>query len=275
MAIRPGNLGFVRCRPMSTPAGTDLDSALDPGLDPTTSSVAPSEQSRGEAAYRTIKHRLLLGEFAFGQRLAEERLAAMLDVSRTPIRVALVRLHAEGHVQRHPDGGFEPTFPDLDRIAQLYEVRTSLELTSVQRRADGDQSAGTHDRAALLELRRDWLELGHRADAHADPDFVLVDEDFHVRLALASGNDALAEVLASVNERIRIVRIHDFLTEERIRATVDEHVGIVDDLLEGAVDVAAARLRAHIDESARIASERAWGSMVRMLAGRSRSRFHG
>jgi DNA-binding GntR family transcriptional regulator len=263
---------------MDTPVGTEPDTPPDTTLDTgsdTDAGVPPStEQSRGEATHRAIKRSLLLGEFAFGQRLAEERLATRLGVSRTPVRNALVRLHAEGHVQRHPDGGYEPTFPDMDRIAQLYEVRTSLELAAVRRRGGDALDAVTHDRSALLELRGDWMALEPNAADHADPDFVLVDEDFHIRLALASGNGALAEVLASVNERIRIVRIHDFLTEERIIATVQEHVGIIDALLEGTVDRALARLEAHIDESARVATERAWNSMVRMLAGRTRSRIH-
>jgi DNA-binding GntR family transcriptional regulator len=243
---------------MDTATGTELDTSSD---------------TRSEATHRAIKRSLLLGEFEFGTRLAEERLATRLNVSRTPVRGALARLHAEGHVQRHPDGGFEPTFPDMDRIAQLYEVRTALELTAIGRRVGGTASV-THDRVALHELRRDWVAFEGKAAEHADPDFVLVDEDFHIRLAMASGNGALAEVLASVNERIRIVRIHDFLTEERIRATVDEHLGIIDGLLDGSTQQAAERLEAHIDESARVASERAWASMVRMFAGRTNRRVH-
>ena len=232
-----------------------------------------------------LKRRLLVGEFAFGHRLGEERLAAMLDVSRTPVREALARLHTEGLVQRHPEGGFEPAFPDMDRIAELYEVRKSLELTAVRRTvgpdaigpiAVGDDAgAMTHDRDALLSLRRDWEALEDDPGEHADPDFVLVDEDFHIRLALSSGNTALAEILAMVNERIRIVRVHDFLTEERILATVEEHLGIIDGLLEGAVDTTVERLEAHIDESARVASGRAINAMVRMLAGRTRSALDG
>ncbi len=226
-----------------------------------------------------LKRRLLVGEFAFGHRLGEERLAAMLDVSRTPVREALARLHAEGLVQRHPEGGFEPAFPDMDRIAELYEVRKSLELTALRRTSvpSGSQSSGDsvgermHDRSALLELRRDWVALENDPAEHADPDFVLVDEDFHIRLALSSGNAALAEVLATINERIRVVRVHDFLTEERIIATVEEHVGILDGLLEGNVERTVERLEAHIDESARVASQRALNAMVRMLAGRTRS----
>ena len=236
--------------------------------------------SRSEATHRVLKRRLLVGEFAFGHRLGEERLAAMLDVSRTPVREALARLHAEGLVQRHPEGGFEPAFPDMDRIAELYEVRKALELTAV-RRTTGPDTAGTgadalpHDRTALLELRRDWEALEDDPGEHADPDFVLVDEDFHIRLAMSSGNTALAEVLATVNERIRIVRVHDFLTEERILATVEEHLGIIDGLLDGTVDTTVERLEAHINESARVASGRAMSAMVRMLAARTRSTLDG
>ena len=98
-----------------------------------TPSRTEAAQSRSEATHRALKRQLLLGEFPFGHRLGEERLAAMLEVSRTPVREALARLHAEGHVQRHPEGGFEPAFPDMDRIAELYEVRKSLELTAVRR----------------------------------------------------------------------------------------------------------------------------------------------
>ncbi len=259
---------------MDTSASTATGAALY------TTSSAPSAveatPSRSEATHRELKRRLLIGEFPFGHRLGEERLAGMLEVSRTPVREALARLHAEGHVQRHPEGGFEPAFPDMDRIAELYEVRKSLELTAVRRTVGAPAAPArrrTHDRTALLDLRRDWVALEDDAAQHADPEFVLVDEDFHIRLAQSSGNTALAEMLASVNERIRVVRVHDFLTEERIRATVDEHLGIIDALLEESVECTVERLEAHIDESARVASQRALTAIVRMLAGRTRRPF--
>ena len=267
-----------------------MDTSRRTTLDAVLYTADESAPSRSEATHRVLKRRLLLGEFAFGHRLGEERLAAMLDVSRTPVREALARLHAEGLVQRHPEGGFEPAFPDMDRIAELYEVRKSLELTAVRRivgaEAVGGEAIGgepvggeavgvTHDRAALLDLRHDWEALEEDPAEHADPEFVLVDEDFHIRLAMSSGNTALAEVLATVNERIRIVRVHDFLTEERILATVEEHLGIIDGLLDGTVETAAERLEVHIDESARVASGRAMTAMVRMLAGRARSALDG
>ena len=255
---------------MDTRTGAAPNAAWDAELY-TDVSAAPS---RGEATHRALKRRLLLGEFPFGQRLGEERLAGQLGVSRTPVREALARLHAEGHVRRFPEGGFEPAFPDMDRISELYEVRKALELAAVRRTFD-DATTTAHDRSALLDLRRDWVALEDDPAEHADPEFVLVDEDFHIRLALASGNSALAEMLGSVNERIRVVRVHDFLTEERIIATVEEHLGILDSLLDGSVDRTVARLEAHIDESARVASQRALTAIMRMLAGRTRGATDG
>lgn len=213
-------------------------------------------RSRSEEAHRALKRLLLAGEFPIGHRLGEERLGARIGVSRTPVREALARLHAEGLVRRHPEGGYEPVFPDMDRIGELYEVRKALELLAVRR---------SHDRDALLALRQDWAAMLEDPAGHADPEFVLVDEDFHVRLALASGNHALAELLGTVNERIRLVRVHDFLAAERIVATVDEHLGILDALLADDPEGAAARLEAHIDGSALVASTRAVTALVRML----------
>lgn len=77
--------------------------------------------------YAQIKARLLDGDFPFDARLAEISLAKDLDASRTPVREALLRLWSEGHVERHPDGGFRPVLPDAGVIADLYDVRIALE----------------------------------------------------------------------------------------------------------------------------------------------------
>jgi DNA-binding GntR family transcriptional regulator len=210
-----------------------------------------------------------MGEFSLGQRLGEERLAAAIGVSRTPIREALTRLHAEGLVRRHPEGGFEPAFPELDRIGELYEVRQALEAMALRRSVGAPSGRSTaHDRAALEDLHRDWASLALDAAAGADPEFVLLDEDFHVRLALASGNGAVADLLVGVNERIRIVRVHDFLTEGRIRATVGEHLSVLEALLDDDLETAARRLANHIDLSAEVASSHALVAVARMLGRR-------
>lgn len=224
--------------------------------------AADTTISRRELAYQSLKHQLLRGDFAPGQRLGEERLAEALAVSRTPIREALTRLHSDGLVERLPDGGYGPTLVDLHLIRELYEVRFALETWSVRRDHDGEQLAG---------LRADWSVLEAPAtDEELDPDFVLLDEDFHERLAAATGNEALVGNLRAVNERIRIVRMHDFLQPERIAETIDEHVAIVDALLDGDSALGERRLTAHFDDSLAVVEQRAALALARMMRRRDR-----
>lgn len=217
--------------------------------------------SLGAQAYATLKHRLLLGDFPLGHRLGETALAESLDVSRTPVREALSRLHAEGLVEHLPEGGFAPTAPDLHSISELYEIRRSLEFAALTR--------GTHEQAALEELRDDWAAMVPPAsDEECGPDFVLVDESFHVRLAESAGNLSLVDFLVSVNERIRIVRMHDFLTADRVQQTISEHHQIVTHLLENSSAEAGQSLSMHLEISERVVEQRAALALSRMLGRR-------
>lgn len=221
------------------------------------------DRPRTSVAYDELKRRLLLGEFRLGQRLGEVALAEQLAVSRTPIREALARLHVEGLVVRLPEGGFSPAAPDLHTIAELYVVRRGLELTALFV-PDG------HDTHQLEDLREEWLALDRPADdASGDPNFVLLDEDFHLRLAAASGNRALVELLTRVSERIRVIRIYDFLTPDRIRKTIDEHLSILDAVIGGDLKLAERRLNRHLRISREIVEQRSAAALSRMVYGGS------
>jgi DNA-binding GntR family transcriptional regulator len=218
-----------------------MSAGADPAAD-----VRPTEartaQSASEAAYREIKGWILNGDIPLGMRLGEGRVAARLSTSRTPVREALLRLFAERFVDRHPDGGYRINHPTARAMHELYDVRKALELFAI-----GAIAGAPDARGALLELRAEWAEL--RADVpEGDAGFVAIDEEFHTRLAGASGNGELVETLNRVNERIRPVRAHDFIVPGRIAATIDQHVAIVDAALDHGSD-ASAMLERHIAES--------------------------
>ena len=217
-------------------------------------------RSLTQVAYDALKHRLLMGEFPLGRRLGEVALAELLEVSRTPIREALTRLHAEGLIVRLPEGGFSPTAPDLHTVRELYDVRKGLELTALH--ADDG-----HDTDQLESLLDDWRQLGiTTAQGDFGADFVLHDEDFHLRLAAASGNQSLTDLLAHVNQRIRFVRMHDFLPADRVQRTIKEHVSITEALLTGDRTLTETRLVRHLGISRRVVERRAAMALSRMVS---------
>ena len=208
--------------------------------------------TRGERVFTDLKARLLAGQFPLGRRLVEDRLAELLAVSRTPIREALHRLHAEGLVVRHPEGGFLPSVPDVATMRTLYEVRVGLEIQALRRPA---QVGGRHDVARLTQLREEWVSL---LDDTPDegPDFVLLDESFHMTLAEAAGNPVIVEFLRTVNERIRMVRMQDFLTLDRVEETIAQHLAIVDAVLADNTELAVERFDDHLSQSLAVVEQR-------------------
>lgn len=219
-----------------------------------------ADRLRRDRAYTELKARLLEGQFPPGVRLVEKALAASLKMSRTPVREALLQLTAEGLLQCHPRDGFWPHVPNLDRIRELHETRIALELRALDRPAT---PSGQHDPDRLQAVLAEWRSLEQRPPA-PDADFVVLDELFHVRLAESAGNLSLAAFLRMVQERVRLVRIYDPLTPERVETTVHQHIRIAEALLDGDLPEARDQLIDHLAEPTGLVLERAAHALARM-----------
>lgn len=258
-----------------TPLHPQLYTASDAGASPGGEADGPArpkrlgrragDASRREQVYGELRRRILIGEFPARTRLAEERLATLLEVSRTPVREALVRLHADRLLHRHPDGGYEVAEPDLADLRDLYELRVTLEVRGLTRALEGRK----HDLSQLEPLRDHWRAL--RADTpEPDSRFVEQDEAFHTALNRASGNLALTETLTGVNARIRPVRMYDFLTADRIEETITQHLEIVEAVLAEDIPEALQALRRHVGVSLEVVERRAEHAITQMALMRGR-----
>jgi len=219
--------------------------------------------SQAELIYLELRDRLTRGAIPVGQRLVEQQLAGEFKTSRTPVREALRRLEGDGHLTRDPSGGMRPRVPSVRAMRDLYDVRLAVEDLVVRRAA----TAGNH--GALDELQQEWLAISaeHRSGLLEDlgSAFVVRDESFHERLAAASGNEFALELVREIAGRIRILRIYDFTSPDRITATIDEHLEIVNAVIARDGDVAASFMRAHVQRSANVVRERIGEALAKMF----------
>ncbi|MDP2713058.1 MAG: GntR family transcriptional regulator [Solirubrobacteraceae bacterium] len=219
--------------------------------------------SHAERVYTGLREQLLRGELPVGRRLVEQQLAADFQTSRTPVREALRRLEGDGHIVRDRGGGLSPSAPSVKSMRELYEVRVAIEELAARR------AATSGDRSRIEAIEQEWRAL--RAAWHGSrvlprgPDFVHADEGFHRALAAASGNDVAETLLGDLNDRIRILRVHDFTTDDRIGATITEHLEILTCVLGRDADAAAAFMRAHVQRSALVVRERVGEALTRMF----------
>ncbi|MQY30099.1 GntR family transcriptional regulator [Nocardia aurantia] len=200
--------------------------------------------SLSEKVYRSLLRDLSAGAMSPSERLAEERLADIYGVSRTPVREALARLLADGLLERHADGLY-PYRPRLDQLADLFELRMILEGRGIQRVIAGN---ATHDQLAVRRELDLWRARSERTP-DPGPDLVVADEQFHATLLAAAGNASLVEALATVQARVRPVRALDVPAADRIAAMTTEHIRIAEHLLAGDLDTALVGLLAHITSS--------------------------
>lgn len=152
--------------------------------------AAPDEgaRERFDRIYRTMRTRICLLEYRPLERLREEDLATEFNVSRTPIRRALVKLEAEGLLRSVHGVGTIVTDIDIRELEQVYQLRVELaeligKLAPV--RPDPDLVAAFHDalrRCGALEAEPDA-----RAFSRLNMDF------FHLLNGLTD-NEPLREI---------------------------------------------------------------------------------
>ena len=139
-------------------------------------------------------------EFRPGERLNEVILAKQLGVSRTPLREALNRLTAEGFLTFTVNQGFFRKPLEVKEIFDLFEFRQQVEIAVVRlalERATDDQFAGIES-----FLKDSMQEVPERTSR----ELVGLDEEFHERLTLLTGNTEMLNCLKNINGRIQYVR---------------------------------------------------------------------
>ena len=82
-------------------------------------------RSPAEVAYDRIKQAILNVTYRPGEKLSEVRLAADLQLGRSPIRSALARLEAESWIRVLPQSG---TFVRMLEVRELEELGMQVEL---------------------------------------------------------------------------------------------------------------------------------------------------
>ena len=84
-------------------------------------------KTRTQLVVETLREKILSGEIKAGQPLRQAALAEELNVSRIPVREALLQLEAEGLVSFEPHKGATATELSASQVDELFELRAMLE----------------------------------------------------------------------------------------------------------------------------------------------------
>ena len=142
-------------------------------------SVSGGGSSSTEEVTAKLRELIMSGQFEQGERLTETGLAARLNVSRTPVRLALATLEKEDLVEGAPNRGFRVRRFSVEDMREIMEVRAVLEGMGARLLAEKGLDAGED---AVLQDCLNALELlieSKRHDPEAFREFSEFNDRFH------------------------------------------------------------------------------------------------
>lgn len=189
------------------------------------------------SAYDRILGAILDGRIAPGASLREERLAADLQVSRTPIREALHKLAEEGFVAYEPHRGARLLKPTAAMAREVFQIREGLEAIAAR------EAATRMSDDVLKALRVHFRKLRSRIAAGDRSD---LGDSIHDAMFAACGNPRLVQLMGVLRGQIAWLQTIAVSVPARPSRAFREHGAILTALEARDPEAAEAATRSHI-----------------------------
>lgn len=191
-------------------------------------------------SYARISEMIVDGTIAPSALIRETDLVRKLPMSRTPVREALHRLHAEGVITPDPRGGFRTVVPSASELVEVYTVNGALEGLAAR------LAAHNRNRSDLARLETILKEMDDAVGARDDDRLVAANEQFHHAIADAGRNAYLSTLLANIAGIFDRYREHAVKSTGRREPGHREHHAIVEAIAAEDADRAEALTREHM-----------------------------
>lgn len=148
-----------------------------------------------EYIFEELKKRIIELELVPGEIINEKALIEEFNVSRTPVREAIIKLSQIGLVEARPRVGTFVTQIDMRSVKNAYEVKKNLEALASELAA---VRADDKERAELFEI----IDRFSHYDIVKDYKLCIQDDQrFHQIIRQASRNEILIEMLDILNTK--------------------------------------------------------------------------
>lgn len=187
-----------------------------------------------------IEREIESGNLLPGMPLDEKSLAEAYEVSRTPVREALLMLAAQKLVSIVPRAGTFVHRPDASELIALLECLGEME-GSAARLAAQRLSIAQREHLQALHVRSGTLvQAGDRAG------YAAINLQLHDAIHQGCNNVVLAEEITGIRRRLANFRRHVFDQPGRMSASLAEHEAIVRAVCAGDGETASRTMREHI-----------------------------
>jgi DNA-binding GntR family transcriptional regulator len=152
-------------------------------------------KSLKELVYEYLYSRINSGKLKPNEKIFENQICKDLNVSRTPIREAMIQLENEGFLERLPRRGFKVKEINLEKIKEIYEIIGALEGMAANR------AIGKIEEEDIKSMKNLTNKMDEAIGKKSRHEYFKLQRVFHDTLIAASGNKELFDLITSLKKR--------------------------------------------------------------------------
>lgn len=205
-----------------------------------------SKRGLSDIAYTQIKSLILEFKLKPGQFVNESQLQEMLNLGRTPVREAVLRLAGDDLVKIHPRKGIEIASISPKSIYDIFQVRLLMEPAILR------ANYANLDSAELRSYRDQFEAYGDCEALTMDQCVRLsqLDHQFHLFLVESMDNKYATRMMNIFVDKLSMIRSAvSANAKNRFFVSNQEHLKIIDAILDHNIDLACSELQSHIEIS--------------------------
>jgi DNA-binding GntR family transcriptional regulator len=190
--------------------------------------------------FQGVEEQIATGQLKDGEKLDEASLAERFQVSRTPVREALLQLVGSGLATQIPKRGCFVKAPSFREMIEMFEVMSELEgmCARLAARRISDQQ--------LVELKAANTGCEEAIQASDSDLYYHKNVEFHECIYTACGNSFLANETRSLRRRLQSFRRLQLRVRGRMPQSLAEHFEIIEAIENGDADKADLISRQHV-----------------------------
>ncbi len=170
-----------------------------------------------EQVYNILKDAILKGSIIPEQKLKETWIANELNVSRTPVREALLMLELEDLIKISPQEGFiVQGITTKKQVHDLFQVRNQLEGLATRLATSNISDENLQQLKSTLELMKTKIDQENKED------FLKFEHFYHRIIYKSTNNEYLYDTLNKLFEQINRFRSKSFTRKDRMNEVYEE-----------------------------------------------------
>ena len=184
------------------------------------------------------------GEYTMGEKLTENKIAAELKVSRTPIRDAFRQLEKEQLVEYIPNKGCFARGFSREDMNDIYAVRGAVEALAIRKACDHA------DEQDIRQLGRQLEKMHFYTKQNSYEKLLQANEEFHLMIYRMTESRFIVQIMKTYQDYVHLARRESLKKEEDLPEIYQEHEAIYRAIEARDKDAAAKAGEHHLEQSA-------------------------